>query len=111
MFEDKFKKQDRNADYLKQEDEFYSDDHLYFNKEGFIGFGDYSVIGNDYNESGFAPFAVAIHIIYFANDNTLRIRHFVSNSNADISDVASKFHEAIMKLMRWYYYGQSRQLL
>ncbi|MDR1355775.1 MAG: sce7725 family protein [Propionibacteriaceae bacterium] len=113
MFEDKFKKQGKNADYLNQEDEFYSDDHLYFNEDGFAGFSDYSIVGNEYDESGFAPRAVAIHIVYFADDdnvkNVLRIRHFVSDTNDDVSDVAGKFHEAVMKLKRWYDVGQSRQ--
>jgi len=109
MFEDKFKKQEKNADYLKQEDEFYSDDHLYFGEEGFTGFGDYSIIGDEYVESGFAPYAVAIHIVYFANDDTLRVRHFVSDSNTDIKDVAGKYYEAVTKLKRWYDSGQSRQ--
>jgi hypothetical protein len=110
MFEDKFKKQEKNADYLKQEDEFFSDDHLYFTDEGFSGFGDYSIIGNEYIESGFAPYAVAIHIVYFAGDDTLRIRHFVSDSNTDIKDVAGKYYEAVTKLKGWYDAGQSRQL-
>jgi hypothetical protein len=110
LFEDKFRKQEKNADYLKQEDEFYSDDHLYFSEEGFAGFGDYSIVGNEFNESGFTPRAVAIHIVYFADDSTLRIRHFVSDSNDDISDVAGKFHEAVMKLRQWNNARQSRQL-
>ncbi|MCL2338057.1 MAG: sce7725 family protein [Firmicutes bacterium] len=109
MFDDKFKKQEKNADYLNQEDEFYSDDHLYFSEEGFSGFGDYSVIGNEYVESGFAPYAVVIHIIYFASDDTLRVRHFVSDSNADIRDVAGKYYEAVTKLKKWYDSGQTRQ--
>lgn len=109
MFEDKFTKQEKNADYLKNSDEFYSDDHLYFNEEGFIGFGDYSLIGNEYVENGFAPYAVAIHIVYFANDYTLRIRHFVSDSNTDISDVAGKYYEAVTKLKHWYEAGQLQQ--
>jgi hypothetical protein len=108
MFEDKFNKQDRNADY--PEDEFFSEDHLFFSNEGYVGFGDYSIIGNEYIESGFAPYAVAIHIVYFADDNSLRIRHFISDSNDDISDVAGKFHEAVSKLSEWYYTGQTRQL-
>lgn len=110
MFEDKFKKQEKNADYLKQQDEFFSDDHLYFAEEGFVGFGDYSIIGNEYIESGFAPYAVVVHIVYFANDDTLRIRHFVSESNTDTKDVAGKYYEAIMKLKKWYNAGQSKQL-
>ncbi|MDL2274118.1 sce7725 family protein [Oscillospiraceae bacterium OttesenSCG-928-G22] len=101
IFEDKFKKQERNADYLKNEDEFFSDDHLYFLEEGFVGFGDYSVIGNEYIEAGFAPYAVAFHMVYFDNDRILRIHHFVSNSNTDTSDVAGKFREALDKYMVW----------
>jgi len=110
MFEDKFKKQDKNADYIRQEDEFFSDDHLYFREEGFAGFGDYSVIGDEYTKGGFAPRAVAIHIVYFADDNTLRVYHFVSDSNADTEDTAGKYYEAIIKLKKWFDAGQSRQL-
>ena len=108
LFEDRFNKQSRNADY--PEDEFFSDDHLYYLDDNYSGFGDYSIVGNAYIESGFAPYAVAIHIVYFADDNSLRIRHFISDSNDDISDVAGKFYEAITKLHSWYTDGQSRQL-
>jgi len=108
MFEDKFRKKDRNADYPP--DEFFSEDHLYFSEEGYVGFGDYSIIGNEYIESGFAPYAVAIHIVYFDDESNLRVRHFVSDSNEDISDVAGKFYEALLKLAEWYYNGQERQL-
>ena len=78
LFEDRFRKRSRNADYPK--DEFFSRDHLDFSEiafagSNFVGFGDYSIIGKEYNESGFAPYAVAIHIVYFENDNSLRIRH------------------------------------
>lgn len=109
MLEDKFIKQQRNADYSG--DEFFSEDHLFFADEGYIGFGDYSVIGNNYTEGGWAPRAVALHIVYFADDNTLRIRHFVSESDReDISDVAGKFYEAVTQLADWYSNGQERQL-
>lgn len=100
LFEDKFKKCDRNSDYLKNPDEFYSEDHLYFKEDGFIGFGDYSIIGNDYMEAGFAPYAVAVHIIYFNQDKSLRIHHFVSDSNEDIQNPAKKFYEALDKLKK-----------
>jgi hypothetical protein len=48
MFEDKFNKQDKNADYSKNVDEFFSDDHLFYADEGYVGFGDYSIIGKDF---------------------------------------------------------------
>ena len=100
LFENKFIKRNRNADY--PEDEFFSNDHIDYREDEYIGFGDYSIIGNDYVETGFAPYAVAIHIVYFADDNSLRIKHFVSDSNDDISDVAGKFYEAVQKLYNWY---------
>jgi len=113
LFEDKFNKQARNADYLDKEDEFFSEDHLYFKDEGYDGFGDYSIIGNEYSEAGFAPHAVAIHIVYFKNDENndkiLRVRRFVSDSNEDFSDVAGKFYEAVTKLVAWYRNGQEEQ--
>ena len=55
----------------------------------------------EYSETGFAPYAVAIHIVYFDERNILRIAHFVSDSNDDISDPARKFAEAVEKLVKW----------
>lgn len=102
LLDDKFEKQGRNADYLDNDDEFFSDDHLYYKEDGFVGFSDYSVVGNEYLEAGFAPYAVAIHIVYFGNNGSLRIKHFVSNSNEDITNPALKFYEAVSKLAKWY---------
>lgn len=102
LLDDKFEKQDRNADYQDINDEFFSDDHLYYTEDGFVGFSDYSVVGNEYLEAGFAPYAVAIHIVYFATNGSLRVRHFVSDSNEDITNPALKFYEAVSKLAAWY---------
>ncbi|WP_028591060.1 sce7725 family protein [Paenibacillus massiliensis] len=99
---DKYNKLDRNADYLEIGSEFFSEEHLYFREEGYIGFSDYSVVGEDYTESGFAPYAVAIHIVYPNHENALEIAHFVSDSNKDTSDPAGKFSEALEKLIVWY---------
>ncbi len=51
LIDDKFNKKARNADYSDEEDEFFSDDHLYYAEEGYIGFSDYSIIGKEYSES------------------------------------------------------------
>lgn len=102
LLDDKFEKQNRNTDYAKIDDEFFSDDHLYFRDDGFIGFSDYSIVGREFSESGFAPFAVAIHIVYFDSERNLRIKHFVSDSNDDINDPAQKFYQALTKLAEWH---------
>ena len=109
LFDDKFNKQVKNADYDIAPDEFFSDDHLYYESEGYSGFGDYSVIGNTFDESGFAPYAVAIHIVYFDNEGILRIHHFVSDSNFGIEDVAGKYYEAVTKLVDWFDSGHVSQ--
>lgn len=97
---DRFKKKKKNSEYNTGGDEPFSKDHLYYKEDNYIGFSDYSIIGNEYSDSGFAPYAVAIHIVFF-KDNALRIKHFVSDSNDDISDPANKFHEAVGKLVEW----------
>lgn len=101
LLADKFNKQDRNNDYIEVDDEPFSEDHLYYLEDGYVGFADYSVVGEEYNETGFAPYAVAIHIVYFDTDASLRVKHFVSDSNDDISDPAGKFQEALSKLVKW----------
>lgn len=101
LFKDRFNKLQRNADYYNLEDESYSVDHLYYEDDGYIGFSDFSIVGAEFSETGFAPYAVVIHMVYFDQDKSLRIKHFVSESNDDINDPAGKFYEALEKLMAW----------
>jgi len=101
LIADNFKKQKRNTDYINKPDEFFSSSHLSFKSNGYVGFSDYSVIGDDYSDSGFAPYAVAIHIVYFDKDMKLRVYHFVSDTNDGIDDPATKFAEALGKLVEW----------
>ena len=100
LLDDKFIPKAKNADYSDQP-ELFTDEHLYFVEDGYNGFGDYLTIGNDYTETGFLPYAVAIHLTYIRADrnNEIWIRHFVSDSNSDNSDVAGKFGEALEKLI------------
>ena len=101
MLDDKFTKMARNIDYAQKVDEPFSEDHLFYLDDGYVGFADYSVVGDEYSDSGFAPYAVAIHIVYFADDKSLRLKHFVSDTNDDIKDPAGKFKEAVEKLVNW----------
>lgn len=100
LLTDNFNKKDRNADYGG--DEFFSSDHLYYEDDGYEGFSDYSIIGEGYSESGFAPYAVAIHIVYFDEDSELRIIHFRSDTNSGPTNPAKKYNEAVKKLSNWY---------
>lgn len=98
MLEDKFNSKTKNADYATPDDEPFSEDHLFFEEEGYSGFADYLTIGNVYTDGGFLPYAVAIHLTYFEGDN-IRVHHFVSDSNDDNEDVPGKVAEALAKLV------------
>ena len=98
LLSDNFNIQRVNADYAEIDDEFFTDEHLYYADEGFAGFSDYLTIGDEYTSSGFAPFTVAIHLTYVKNDQ-IWVKHFVSDSNDDTSDVAGKYGEALEKLI------------
>ncbi|MDX8046634.1 sce7725 family protein [Gracilibacillus sp. S3-1-1] len=103
LLADRFSKQLRNADYVNIEDESFSEDHLYYRDDNYSGFSDFSIVGAEFSETGFAPYAVVIHIVYFDDQMSLRIKHFVSDTNDDITDPAGKFYEALEKLINWNY--------
>ncbi len=100
--DDYFDAQTKNSDYLKVDESNFSEEHLYYREEGFIGFSDYLSIGEEYSDTGFLPYAVAIHLSYAESaTNKIRVKHFVSDSNDDTSDIAGKFAEALNKLIAW----------
>ncbi len=97
---DYFDVQVRNADYKDKESQF-TEDHMFYSEEWYKGFGDFTTIGDNYSESWFMPYAVAIHISYKDSSWKILVKHLVSDSNGDISDVAWKFAEANQKLIDW----------
>lgn len=101
VLEDGYVKAKRNIDYIASPDDFFSRNHMVYGKRGYIGFSDFSIVGNEFDETGFAPLAIAIHIMYFGNKDELRVHHFVSKSNESISDPARKFEEAMYNLLMW----------
>lgn len=109
ILENGFQKARRNKDYIENVDEFFSKNHLVYKKRGYQGFADYSMVGEEFEESGFAPAAIAIHIIYFDEKQQLRVHHFVSDSNNSVLDPARKFEEAMRKLIEWEHYSQIKR--
>lgn len=104
LLEDGFKKRKRNVEYINNPDESFSKNHKVYKNWACQGFSDYSIVGDNYEEEGFAPMAVAIHIVYFDDKHRLRVHHFVSESNDNISDPARKFEEAMKNLLDWEKY-------
>lgn len=99
---DYFRKQRVNADYASEIDESFSSDCFFYKNEGFAVFSDYQTIGDSWVEGGMLPKTVVIHLTYRdADQEEIRIRHFVSDTNDDTLDVAGKFHEALSKLVQF----------
>ena len=96
-----FHEQRRNVDYLRCEDEFFSDDFLGYREDGYCGVGDYVTLPKGYTEGGSLPYAVAIHLTYQSGE-TIRIHHFVSDSNLDQSNIQGKFSEDASKVKEFF---------
>lgn len=109
ILKDSFNKEKRNSDYSESE-EYFSKTHLEYKKNGYMGFSDYSVIGRTFNKSGWPPYAVVIHIVFFDKDSNLKIRHFISDSNNDNKNTKMKFFEACKKLKKWSIYNNAQTL-
>lgn len=99
--DDYFSSQQKNSDYKSVVESDFSEEHLFYKKDGFVGFSDFLTIGDNYSDSGFLPYAIAIHLSYSDSAKKIKVKHFVSDSNDDTSDIGGKFEEALNKLIVW----------
>ena len=99
--DDFFEKQARNSDFLNIEEHRFSEEHLYYEDEGFRGFSDFTVLPSEYTDGGSTPRAVVIHLTYLSGRNQIWIRHFTSDSNDSIANVQGKFAEAALKAVTY----------
>jgi hypothetical protein len=99
LLRDGFKRM-RNADYVPVEP--FSDLHATYKEEGMDGFGDFLIVGDEYNEGGGPAYAVAIHLTFIdpEQDDAMQIYHFVSESQDTPKDPAGKFAEALTKMIQ-----------
>lgn len=97
--EDRFETQPNNASYTGIEP--FTDKHLKFAKEGWAGFGDYTILPGLYREGGGPVGAVAIHLTYYIKaTKEVFVEHFVSKTTSNkIRDDDGKFMEALPKLV------------
>jgi hypothetical protein len=89
----------RNKDYAHVES--FSDLHATFADEGMDGFGDFLIVGDEYNESGGPAYAIAIHLTFIDpnQDDSMQIYHFKSDRQDTPTDPAGKFAEALDKMI------------
>jgi len=96
LIKDGFNKAKKNAEYPN--DEFFSDIHLSYKSRGYYGFGDFTIVGGEFFESGGPAHAVAIHMTYLDHSNIIRVAHFISDTNDNETNPQGKFREAVYKL-------------
>ena len=97
-----FKKQKRNSDY--KDESFFTDIHTSYSENiGVIGFGDYTITGDDFTESGGPAYVVTIHLSYTKPEefDDMYVRHFKSFDNASPTQPGEKFGNALSKLINF----------
>jgi len=87
----------RNEDYPPNE--HFSDLHITYIDENMDGFGDFSIVGDEYREAGGPAYAIAIHFTYLNAEEDMFIMHFISKRTGSPVDPAGKFLEAVEKLV------------
>lgn len=95
LYEDFFKKQQRNADYPKESP--FSSLHSYYKEESNIGFADYTITGDDFSEGGGPAYVVTIHCSYIDKNrfDELFVRHYSSENDGTPTNPGAKFKEAL----------------
>jgi len=102
LLTDPFTRFHNGAEYLELEDEFFSDDSKYFHEDGYIGYANYGIDGEAYYDKGYPSRSVVLHILYLDRFQSIRVKHFVSDSNDSAANPAGKFFEALKKLSEWH---------
>jgi len=98
MIADRFNRQPRNADY--PEIELFSDMNTVAGNPTRVSFGDFSMVGDYYADTGGPAYAVALHHIHLrTGTGPLYISHFISDRTETTADRAGKTLEAVDKLV------------
>lgn len=106
-----FNEQPRNVDYIEIDEEPFSEEHLYYESDGYAGFSDYTTLPKDFINGGMLPYAIAIHLTYKREEGEVYIKHFVSDTNFDNTNVQKKFFEAASKVKTFFESRESTEAI
>lgn len=101
--DDVFEKQQKNADFLNIQAHKFTEEHLYYNQDGYQAFADFTALTSEFIDGGSTPRAVVIHLTYINAEleNQIWIRHFTSNDVDSIANVQGKFAQAAQKAIQF----------
>jgi hypothetical protein len=98
IISDRFNRRDRNADYPARE--LFTDMNTRAGNPDGVDFGDFSIVGDYYTETGGPAYAVALHHIHFKGEGgPLYVSHFISDRTETSVDTPGKTIEAVVKLV------------
>lgn len=101
IVKDGFDKKTKNSEYDNRS--FFSDLHYDYSSFGgnVVGFGDYTITGRQYSESGGPAYVVTVHLSYIdsSKDDDMYVRHFKSYDDNSPTQPGEKFGNALAKLV------------
>lgn len=101
--DDLFVPEKSNSSYLAIAPHKFSEEHLFYNIDGFSGYSDFTLLPMAFQTGGWTPWAVAIHWSYLNQSNDeIWVRHFTSETNETRSNIQGKFAEAAEKIYNAY---------
>lgn len=99
---DAFRAVSSNSQYAEFEDEKYSEEHAFYEEDGFDGFADFCVLPKDIPDGGMTPTTLAIHLTYKKNDEEIWVRHFLSDTRYGRENIQNKFREAAIHVSEFF---------
>jgi len=100
LYRNAFNKQVRNADYGERS--FFSNLHTEYRRiANVVGFGDFTILSEEYSESGGPAYVVTIHLSYIDPDefDAMYVNHFSSYNDGSPTNPGGKFKDALGKLV------------
>lgn len=100
LMDDPFQKEKKNADYGSKS--FFSDLHVSYKDLRYAkGFGDYTIVGDSFSETGGPAYVVTIHLSYIDGDefDSMYIKHFSSEDDGTPTNPGGKFKQALNKII------------
>ncbi len=101
IIDDNFKKAVRNSDYPDKS--FYSETHTDYKRKNITGFGNYTITGSEYTETGGPAYVVTVHLSYIEPDefDAMYLKHFKSYDDESPTQPGKKFGDALDSLIKF----------
>ena len=113
LLQDPFTRLPRNSYYREYPDELFTRSHLTYEKQGFTGFGDFSLDSRIYYDQGYPDRDLCLHLVYPGDEQELRVHHFVSPEDPEDARLSQKekFLQLIGEVDSWAKAGRLPETL